>query len=298
MHIKGDGWPAISYGQGFAIAQTRLWQLQKSRLLAKGRLSEIAGTKSVIIDEFFRHIGLARTSEETWEQGLDPVLRESLIAYSNGINDYVKGISLTASERQTGRAMPPEFFLVGITKDSFEPWTPIDCLLMVRLINFTLTWNWASDLQREAARQQHPDLDAIVEELMPFTSDFMVDSIPVVDDDDLQKYGLYSEESLVERYRAAIEHVKSAQPPKQPKKNEQELSSILKEYGGKKEFTLQEEVPQHTQQVASNNFVVHGNYTETGMPMLASDPHLAISIPSVWSLYHLEFPDGKILSGA
>lgn len=34
------------------------------------------------------------------------------------------------------------------------------------------------------------------------------------------------------------------------------------------------------------------------MPMLASDPHLAISIPSVWSLYHLEFPDGKILSGA
>jgi len=25
LHIKGDGWPAISYGQGFACAQTRLW---------------------------------------------------------------------------------------------------------------------------------------------------------------------------------------------------------------------------------------------------------------------------------
>ena len=34
------------------------------------------------------------------------------------------------------------------------------------------------------------------------------------------------------------------------------------------------------------------------MPMLASDPQLAISIPCVWSLFHLEFPDGKILSGA
>lgn len=48
--------------------------------------------------------------------------------------------------------MPPELLLVGITPDNFEPWTPVDCLLMIRLINFTLTWNWASDLQREALR--------------------------------------------------------------------------------------------------------------------------------------------------
>ena len=25
LHIKGDDWPSISYGQGFACAQTRLW---------------------------------------------------------------------------------------------------------------------------------------------------------------------------------------------------------------------------------------------------------------------------------
>ena len=93
-----------------------------------------------------------RVSEETWAQGLDPILQSSLVAFSNGVNDYVKGISLTESEKQTGRAMPPEFFAIGVTKDTFEPWTPVDCILMVRLINFTLTWNWASDLQREAAR--------------------------------------------------------------------------------------------------------------------------------------------------
>lgn len=194
--------------------------------------------------------------------------------------------------------MPPEFFAIGVTRDTFEPWTPVDCILMVRLINFTLTWNWASDLQREAARQQHPDLEALIEELMPFTSDFMQDDIPIVDDDDLKQFGLFSEESLVKRYRAAKDHVKSAQPPKQEKKTKQEISPELKSYMEKREAMLGEDVPPYTQQAASNNFVVHGNYTETGMPLFESDPHLSNGIPVHWVLYHLELPDGKVMSGA
>ena len=34
--------------------------------------------------------------------------------------------------------------------------------------------------------------------------------------------------------------------------------------------------------VGSNSFVVSGEYTESGMPILANDPHLTISYPSVW----------------
>ena len=67
--------------------------------------------------------------------------------------------------------MPPELLIFGITRDKFEPWTPTDSLLMYRVINFHLTWNWASDLQREALRLQHPDLEAMVDEIMPFTAD-------------------------------------------------------------------------------------------------------------------------------
>lgn len=48
----------------------------------------------------------------------------------------------------------------------------------------------------------------------------------------------------------------------------------------------------------SDNWVVHGDHTETGMPLFASDPHLDCSIPSAWLLYSLEWPDGKVLSGA
>ena len=59
------------------------------RRLGKGRLSEIFGKESVPIDEFLRSVGLHRSCEATWEKGVDTFYKESLIAFSNGVNDYV-----------------------------------------------------------------------------------------------------------------------------------------------------------------------------------------------------------------
>jgi penicillin amidase len=41
--------------------------------------------------------------------------------------------------------------------------------------------------------------------------------------------------------------------------------------------------------MASNSWVIHGNYTKTGKPLLANDPHLANGVPSVWYLMELSF---------
>lgn len=93
-----------------------------------------------------RYIGLQRSSIETWEAGVDPELASVLKAYSDGVNDYVQGISLNPFEQQTARLLPPEFLAFGITKETFEPWTVIDCITTVRLMSFSLTWNWSADL--------------------------------------------------------------------------------------------------------------------------------------------------------
>ena len=99
-----------------------------------------------------RLVGLERVSKETWENGTDPLLAEILQAFSDGVNDYVQGISLTSTEQKTARLLPPEFLAFGITKENYEPWTPVDSLITIRLISFHLTWNWAADLQREGMR--------------------------------------------------------------------------------------------------------------------------------------------------
>ena len=41
----------------------------------------------------------------------------------------------------------------------------------------------------------------------------------------------------------------------------------------------------------SNNWVLSGAHTATGKPLLANDPHLGLSVPSIWTTVHLQAPD-------
>ena len=49
--------------------------------------------------------------------------------------------------------------------------------------------------------------------------------------------------------------------------------------------------------LGSNNLVVSGAHTRSGKPLLANDPHLDHSVPSVWYMIHLKAP-GLNVSGA
>ncbi|MEL7463661.1 MAG: penicillin acylase family protein [Pseudomonadota bacterium] len=48
---------------------------------------------------------------------------------------------------------------------------------------------------------------------------------------------------------------------------------------------------------ASNAWAVDGGRTTTGAPLLANDPHLWLSAPSIWMLAHIEFPDQGVIGG-
>ncbi|NJN43137.1 MAG: penicillin acylase family protein [Flammeovirgaceae bacterium] len=54
--------------------------------------------------------------------------------------------------------------------------------------------------------------------------------------------------------------------------------------------------------VGSNNWAVSGSKTSTGYPMLSNDPHLTLSLPSIWYIMHLNGPNtnamGATLPGA
>ncbi len=44
----------------------------------------------------------------------------------------------------------------------------------------------------------------------------------------------------------------------------------------------------------SNNWVVSGEKTESGMPLLSDDPHLGLSTPSIWYQMHLQSPSQNV----
>ena len=99
MTIRGENWESISYAQGFASAQSRLWQMEKMRRLAAGKLCEILGKDALPIDEFMRYVGIRRLSQASFDLGLSPETFKTLKAYADGVNDFVQGVSLIASEK-------------------------------------------------------------------------------------------------------------------------------------------------------------------------------------------------------
>src|SRR3954466_1918669 len=48
----------------------------------------------------------------------------------------------------------------------------------------------------------------------------------------------------------------------------------------------------------SNNWVVSGERSETGMPLLANDPHISATIPDVWYTVELSTPDIEMRGGS
>jgi penicillin amidase len=66
-HIKADTLEDAVYAQGYTHAQDRLWQMEKSRRMVSGRLSEIFGEKTIGMDKFALTVGYLKIATETWE---------------------------------------------------------------------------------------------------------------------------------------------------------------------------------------------------------------------------------------
>ena len=55
------------------------------------------------------------------------------------------------------------------------------------------------------------------------------------------------------------------------------------------------DVPQATPGIGSNNWVVDGRRTATGKPLLANDPHLGLTVPSIWYFARLSWPGHDVV---
>ena len=121
--------------------------------------------------------------------------REAIQAYADGINDYVANIGY--GMWYSGHLMPPEFYLFEI---DWEPYTVIDALAIMRMCAVYTSLSWPFDISREQIRQ-YPELEPLVNEILPFRSDYQWNNLVVRDDDSAKMWGQYSEESLAERHK-------------------------------------------------------------------------------------------------
>ena len=122
-HIFAGNESDLFRAAGFVAAQDRLWQMDFSRRVANGQLSEIFGEITVDHDKFVRIWGFKRTAEEIVEI-LSPESRLALNAYADGVNAFI--------ETHT-KQLPIEFSLLNYQP---EKWKIEDSIAFVRLMGW------------------------------------------------------------------------------------------------------------------------------------------------------------------
>ncbi|SFR44635.1 penicillin acylase family protein [Halogeometricum limi] len=158
-------------------------------------------------------------------------------------------------------AHPPEFALLG-----YEPtrWHPTDTLLVGKLISWRLSGNFA-DLRRATVRSRlGPEATA---ELYP---DALAHDVPVVRGE--SDADPFDAEAVAVNARDGAADGDSA-------------GDFAALYEALEPFETE-------QGIGSNNWVLSGAATATGRPMLANDPHLSLTVPSVWYEMHTSVGGG------
>jgi penicillin G amidase len=152
-HIYAQNTLDVLFGQGFVHAQERLWQMDFTRRVVSGRLSEVLGEAALPADRAMRTMGLRLTAEQE-ARAVSGNLRPFLEAYCAGANAWIE----RAIQR---RKLPVEFMLLGYQP---EPWQIADILSWGKLMCWTLATNWQAEVLRsQIIRRLGPEKTAELE---------------------------------------------------------------------------------------------------------------------------------------
>jgi penicillin G amidase len=246
-HIYASTSHDLFFAQGYVHAQERFWQMDFYRHVGSGRTAEMFGTGAVDSDKFLKTLGWRQTSQKE----LDSMSAESktiLGDYAAGVNAYLKD--------HDGDAVSLEYAIIKLLSPAYkiEPWQPVDTVAWARALAWDLRANMDEEIQRAILlKTLTPEQ---VAELFPaYPSDHPVIVNKIGDGSSATVSTQSLAVDIPNETLAALQH------------NASLLDTVLGPLGDG---------------VGSNSWVVSGNLSATGKPLLANDPHLGIGMPSIW----------------
>jgi penicillin G amidase len=259
----GHGVPTIEaasledlfFAQGYVHAQDRLWQMDVIRRYAGGEISEILGAEFLKHDREQRILGLRATARYTAGR-LATRDRFYFEAYARGVNAFIESHQ---------DKLPVEF---RILRYSPQPWTVEDCMLMgARLVQDLNHYSYGRAVQREK----------ILAKLGPeLTADLYVNS------------------SWRDRPPSAKPLRIDQQPGRSGDRGNDPVSSSVAQKlpVAERRYAAREDAGSDPVLVpGSNNWVISGQHTVSGKPLLSNDMHLSHQMPNLWYEAHLRSGD-------
>src|SRR5208282_2468107 len=261
----------LFFAQGYVTAQDRLWQMDMMRRAAAGELSEVIGEATVKMDREERILGL-RLAAEAAEKNVSARDRAYFEAYARGVNAFVE------SHRDR---LSLEFRLMKYTP---RPWTVTDSMLVgARMVQDLNHYSNPPPLTRERILAKlGPELtaDLYVNSSWrdrPPTDRRRMEDEPAADsgdedDDDDEEVEPQGGSRLISGLPARpVPHNSSA-----PRDGASPVSTEAAE----------------SFRPGSNNWVVSGQHTVSGKPLLSNDMHLDHQMPNLWFEAHLRTTTG------
>lgn len=136
-HVFAATLRGLFYGNGYAIAQDRLYQMERYRRDARGSLAELEGTQAVSRDRETRLLGYNAGELLELFQKMDVEHRAVYEAYRDGVNAWM------AEARSTGR-LPRQFAEKGLQP---EPWDVIDSVAIAVMMSHRFGSGGAGELR-------------------------------------------------------------------------------------------------------------------------------------------------------
>src|SRR5581483_8585652 len=259
----GHGIPTIEatttddlfFAQGYVTAQDRLFQMDLMRRAAAGEVSEIVGEVALKHDRQQRILGI-RAAAEKGVQTATEMDRQQFEAYVRGVNAYI----------ETHRKHLPLEFRVLRYKP--RPWTLQDSLAIAYQMVQTLSISPKAALAREKILAKvGPELASDL-----FVNTSWRDHPPTVSTSSPNSAPSDS------RPAQAPGAVTMALPARE----------LLEPW-------LQDFLRNDPAPLGSNNWVVSGDHTTTGKPLLSNDMHLGHQMPNLWYEAHLRSGDFDVV---
>ena len=255
--VYADSDADLMRAQGYVHAQERFYEMDVRRHVTAGRLSELFGADALETDKLVRTMGWREVAER--EVALvEPETREALEQYAEGVNAYLR-----ASD-PSDIAVEYTLLRAGGLDHEPEEWTAVDSLAWLKAMAWDLRGNMQEEVDRVIAGLDHDP--EVVEQLYPAYDPEarrpIVTQGAVVD-------GVYEQDAT---RNATRRPQRPAYPPGAVRRFEElgdaldRMPALLGRGDG----------------IGSNSWVVDGDRSATGMPLLANDPHLGVSQPGIW----------------
>src|SRR5688572_4513526 len=259
-YIEAKNDEDLYFAQGYATAADRLWQMDLVRRTGRGELAEVLGAgpadAALNQDKLHRTYGFAQAAEAEVAQA-PPKVVSVLEAYARGVNAYAASLD--------PKSLPAEF---QILRYNFRPWTPADSFIIGKLFFEALSDTWRLDIMRQALSSLPAEKrNALLPEISPI-------DVLVVGKDAKAKPATPRSARFAPLSREALDALAA---------NQVVATAALERIGLHAESLA-----------ASNNWVISGRRTVTGKPLLADDPHLRASAPSIWHMVHLTAPGLRV----